>query len=233
MSHATVLVLLPPEIDLSVVETWVEKAMAPYDENTEMERRIVMSQKDVEDMRAYYENMGDDPANKINYSRLNPDWNKHLVYDGRVEEWNSGRDPKPTDRINGKSIEHSTLYNPRSKWDWWTIGGRWSGFFRVKKDADEEDWVSTEMVEDDYRVTDIARYRAIDWSQGIDRTFAILDARLTQFGMDAEWIENGRLGWFATTIGAEMTEEEWQQRWDEIVHSVPDDAVLVLVDYHM
>lgn len=29
-----------------------------------------------------------------------------------------------------------TTYNPKSKWDWYSLGGRWAGFFTVKRDAE-------------------------------------------------------------------------------------------------
>jgi hypothetical protein len=29
-----------------------------------------------------------------------------------------------------------TQYNPKSKWDWYQVGGRWTGYFRVKRGAD-------------------------------------------------------------------------------------------------
>lgn len=28
------------------------------------------------------------------------------------------------------------VYNPKAKWDWWVVGGRWSGELRMKEDAD-------------------------------------------------------------------------------------------------
>lgn len=33
-----------------------------------------------------------------------------------------------------------TTYNPLSKWDWYQIGGRWSGFFYVKPGSSEDDY---------------------------------------------------------------------------------------------
>jgi len=30
--------------------------------------------------------------------------------------------------------KYSTTYNPHSKWDWWTIGGRWTGYLRPDYD---------------------------------------------------------------------------------------------------
>ena len=29
-------------------------------------------------------------------------------------------------------------HNPNAKWDWWTLGGRWSGYFKVKKGVPED-----------------------------------------------------------------------------------------------
>ena len=38
------------------------------------------------------------------------------------------------DEETGKPYTLET-YNPQSKWDWWTIGGRWSGKFHAKSDV--------------------------------------------------------------------------------------------------
>lgn len=38
-----------------------------------------------------------------------------------------------SDELNGKK-GHWT--NPNAKWDWYSLGGRWAGFFTVKKDAE-------------------------------------------------------------------------------------------------
>lgn len=33
---------------------------------------------------------------------------------------------------NGDGLRYGLWCNPNAKWDWWTIGGRWSGFYPVK-----------------------------------------------------------------------------------------------------
>lgn len=38
------------------------------------------------------------------------------------------------DPETGRAYTWST-YNPQSKWDWWSIGGRWTGYFRMKGQA--------------------------------------------------------------------------------------------------
>lgn len=36
---------------------------------------------------------------------------------------------------NGNVVQVIRRTNPNAKWDWWTIGGRWSGYFRLKAHA--------------------------------------------------------------------------------------------------
>lgn len=53
-------------------------------------------------------------------------------YDKHGESWNRGHWRKDD---NGLLKEYST-YNPDSKWDWYQLGGRWSGsFIKLKKGA--------------------------------------------------------------------------------------------------
>ena len=47
------------------------------------------------------------------------------LYKQYVEEWGEGR------TFDEAGNELST-YNPDSKWDWWTLGGRWSGLLKLK-----------------------------------------------------------------------------------------------------
>ena len=35
-------------------------------------------------------------------------------------------------------VEYRTTYNPESKWDWYSLGGRWTGYFRLKPGAEGE-----------------------------------------------------------------------------------------------
>ena len=40
---------------------------------------------------------------------------------------------------DGKLVKAIDRTNPNNKWDWWMIGGRWSGFFKATQDADQMD----------------------------------------------------------------------------------------------
>lgn len=39
--------------------------------------------------------------------------------------------------IDDGGIYEWSTYNPKSKWDWWEIGGRWRGYFKLKAHAKE------------------------------------------------------------------------------------------------
>lgn len=68
-----------------------------------------------------YSMFSDDfPAAKEVKERLMPTNDEILAYDSdyKIDE-------------AGKFYELST-YNPKSKWDWYTVGGRWTGFFKLK-----------------------------------------------------------------------------------------------------
>lgn len=125
MSHYTVLVVLEKPADAA--ENWLEssldQALAPFDENLE-----------VEPYRNYQDG---DPGkfwavDSLRKSGLltsaDPTWQEV------ADAFNSSRE-RPSSRLHvdeeGKGYEMST-YNPAAKWDWWAIGGRWAGYFPYK-----------------------------------------------------------------------------------------------------
>lgn len=63
----------------------------------------------------------------------------------------------------------TTTYNPNSKWDWYQIGGRWSGYFKLKPGTDGKkgehrakqlDPTIPDLPDD---VADIAKVKDINW----------------------------------------------------------------------
>lgn len=58
-------------------------------------------------------------------------WRKRQPYPENEEEYF-------VDEETGRPYQLSN-YNPQSKWDWWTIGGRWAGKFHVKEPFEMED----------------------------------------------------------------------------------------------
>lgn len=95
----------------------IEELLAPYDENLETEPYL---KGEVDDFSSFREH----------YLKIYPEDSELsdiLLYEKYGEDWNSNT----WKCEDGKWIEYST-YNPDSKWDWWKVGGRWSGFLKKK-----------------------------------------------------------------------------------------------------
>lgn len=108
MSHFTVLCLLKPDQEL-------RDLLAPFDEGMACEPRIDCTREEfLKDHRKYYE---DDPE----ISKLDDD--------AFIEEM------KNQDYLFDENGNQLTTYNPNSKWDWWSVGGRWSDLLRLTPEA--------------------------------------------------------------------------------------------------
>jgi hypothetical protein len=111
MSHFTVLVIGKDP----------EDQLAPYDENIEVEDYItgIVTDKEKQRFLDYYINGEKEFPSNIIFEE---------AYVLKGNDWN-GNCWKKDD--NGIWRIHST-YNPDSKWDWYQLGGRWTGYFKLK-----------------------------------------------------------------------------------------------------
>ena len=73
-------------------------------------------------------------------------------------------------------------YNPDSKWDWYSIGGRWDGFL-VLKERDEEGGIIE---------TNEALVGEVDWEYMLEHKFP----PFCYVDEDGEWFEKGEMGWW-------------------------------------
>lgn len=51
------------------------------------------------------------------------------------EETNDYEHDDEEPHVDDGGIYEWSTYNPKAKWDWWVVGGRWAGFFKLKKEA--------------------------------------------------------------------------------------------------
>lgn len=124
MSHFTVAVITK--------DGDYEKALAPFDENIEVEKYIGTSREEniaeCKRMREKYENI-DNERDKQWY--LNSDWSKidftndETIIKSYIELFNYND-------LDEQGNKWST-YNPKSKWDWYSLGGRWCGTLKLKQ----------------------------------------------------------------------------------------------------
>lgn len=99
--------------------------LAPFDENTIVAKycKGEVSDKEKNSFMEYYQ-------------KEKPKEAAGKTFDELVEmfgqEWSNWQKD-----VDGVVRAYST-YNPNSKWDWYSLGGRWTGFFKLKKGAKGE-----------------------------------------------------------------------------------------------
>lgn len=177
MSHFTVAVVVPKD-EVVRLKEYLDEVMAPYDEQLECPPvKTYISGEDLEMMVSHY-GTGD-----------------LKVLASKMEDWNNTEGGSD---ING--LYHLVTRNPEGYWDWFAIGGRWRGYFKLKPnmpyvvgdkhwgegpgDAPPEGW------------GDIVRQGDVDWE-----------------GMLADMTEKARKDWATFThdrLGSSApTEEEY------------------------
>lgn len=138
-----------------------------------------------------------------------------------------------------------STYNPDSKWDWYTEGGRWSGMLKVHgKDGDEEcdearvgdiDF-SPDQEEYDYclKFWDVAvehkeedpdgRYRTFYKEEyfkkryGDRETYARRQSEFSTFAVvtpNGVWHEKGEMGWFGCSTDSDEEAADWDDHYKE------------------
>lgn len=216
MSHFKVLVFTREN------EETVDDLLAPFDENIEYkpyikytrEQAIKKVKKDTEeykntiyaeylaDPQKYKEKYGNDLYH-IDYLRnkfpFRLKWSDNQCYEYE-KQWYD-------DEMVAENGDLLSTYNPKSKWDWYTIGGRWNGGLKL---------LSGELVNEAYA-------SEIDWSYNIP--FAFITP-------DGEWNEKGEMGWCGC-VSNEKKEVDWEAEFKDFIDNLDDDVLVTVVDCHI
>lgn len=145
MSHFTVMVINTKG------EDDVEQQLAPFNENLEVEgyeeecycvsrnvgnnvREVLIKEKlDIGYLREEFNKKPEDEQRQENWTKwIQPHLQREKELQEQNPEWKTP--DKECDECNGTGVYISTR-NPESKWDWYSIGGRWKNFFKHKKNA--------------------------------------------------------------------------------------------------
>lgn len=203
MSHFCVIVRIPGTVAAGEdLDAAIVAALAPYQENNmgDCPKQFLEFHDEEGEYREGYESGATDMVRCPDGSLVHP-WDErfrvpgtigsgsgtHRVPDGYelvdvphkerfatfeafVSDWHgrSERDPE--------KVRFGYWENPNKKWDWYSVGGRWSGYFPVRPGADYEN-------EDRPGKADIARKREVDF----DRVATEQADALVKF--HAEWLE--------------------------------------------
>ena len=223
MSHYTVTIILPEKPkDPIHLQEMISTLVAPFDEN----ERVDQYKSYVEPVN---ENWRDMPSKELSwpYGWLKDDAPDLDLSDSTaVAKYLSERWPDEPHEADEDGLFAWSTYNPQSKWDWWTVGGRWTGFYKLlpgRSGMTGEPGIFDNKADDG--CVDMARKGDIDASERRMQTFSVL--------AEGVWKEPGKMGWFgmsSETDSDQLNFDEWFQRfWD----GLDDDAWLAVIDAHI
>lgn len=199
----------------------VEELLAPYDENIvyapyvqyTREQAIAKIRKEIEDYKngLYAEYLSNPKKYEESHSNvehinyLKDEFPKKLKWtdDECYEDIKRSFDEDMV-KSNGDLL---SIYNPNSKWNWYTIGGRFNNYLKtLSGKTTNEDYVSK-----------------IDWEDILPFAF------VTPIG---EWHERGKMGWWACVFNEKAT-DNWKSEFKEFLDSLDEDTIVTVVDCHI
>ena len=233
MSHFCVGVLHYPDQD-------IEALLAPYDESLEEEKYIKFTRQEAIDfVRSNYIHMADESDEEC--------W-KFMAED--VDE----------DMVDEEGNIYST-YNRKSKWDWWTVGGRWNGMLKLK-DGGKAD--SARLGDIDFSIDEGIYNRALRfWDVKVDHqparegedfvtfykenyfrdyygdreTYARTMAQFSTYAVvlpTGEWVGKGDMGWWGVSSETPDEAKAWESSYMErFIEGQSEDLILTVVDCHI
>ena len=199
----------------------VEELLAPYDENIvyapyvqyTREQAIAKIRKEIEDYKnGFYAEYLSNPK-KYEESHSNVEHINYLKDEfPKKLEWTDGECYEDIKRSFDENMIKSngdllSIYNPNSKWNWYTIGGRFNNYLKtLSGKTTNEDYVSK-----------------IDWEDILPFAF------VTPIG---EWHERGKMGWWACVFNEKAT-DNWKSEFKEFLDSLDEDTIVTVVDCHI
>ena len=151
-------------------------------------------------------------------------------------DWNNGNWRENI--VTGVWEEFST-YNPKSKWDWYEIGGRWKNCLMRKDGHQVNNAFLGELNFEPYKDEDYETFEKTDfWGNKYRPLKESVPYRLNEKNapfcliVDGQWIERGEMGWWGITSN-EKPEIDWNEQVKEILSKLPADAMVTAVDFHI
>lgn len=178
MSHFSHVVVVRNVANADAAIAAAELALEPFSENAEVQEYFShVEAEEVDRAVAFYRQRpeycgpdGDGPVKPFD----------EYVAEGDLEAWHEWQrmavgaycasDIEKGVYDDTLGFGYMSTYNPDSKWDWYAIGGRWNGFFKVKSTAKQDEfrlgeasWGNATPPEEFRGRADAIRFGAIDF----------------------------------------------------------------------
>lgn len=228
MSHFVTFVLIPKDTQTDQIERTVALLLEPFNENREVPeydracycvgskaRQDIRDRRGqnfpIEELRARYREAAEGRCGiDFDYSKEGERLWKRIC--AQSNQWTISeekrlavelKEPNPEcEECHGSGTLKSN-YNKQSKWDWWSIGGRWS--------RETDVFPVSELFEGDQLKENMCPF-----------------ACLTP---DGEWHENGEMGYWAI-VSNEKEEEDWLAECTKVLKA-HQDCLVVNCDLHI
>lgn len=136
-----------------------------------------------------------------------PSKEKYPIIDKYAKDYHGYR------KVNGR---YGYMSNPNAKYDWYSTGGRWSGY----------------LINRDGNTTDEEMLTEVDWDKMFVENipFCFVDA-------EGVWHEKGEMGWFAMTSN-EKEDGVWDEEFKSYVHELwkdedAEEIEVYAIDFHI
>ena len=153
MSHFSVGVICESPAD-------VDKLLAPYSENIEVEPYIIRTKAEMiadgRKHKAMYEEKSENHARSGIFVEAQSDEDFYNLEKEDCYEYDN----------DGNEL---TTYNPKSKWDWYSIGGRWGCELKIRFTEENDLGEYVEGDQDEFLYGDVAKIKDIDFSLDVER----------------------------------------------------------------
>lgn len=282
MSHFAVMVVAEDEEDMA-------RLLAPFDENTEKEPReekcycvkhierntielgVAQIMGSTDDLRDWMKILT--KKNKLTEMETQKQWEFFVdqYKEFKEEEAERLKNENPEfgtiadiecEDCGGTGVS-TTTYNPESKWDWYAVGGRWSGYllndegvrcdFALKSEIDFKTMGSLTQKE---RTEAEKYYKQCKTGKAKPEMFGLFDPNeILEFFktqeeyleflsmqkvvpyayLDAEkgWIAKGEMGWFGMSSDTAEDRVNWVKNFFKVIEEIDEDMMVFIVDCHI
>ena len=214
----------------------IEKLLAPYDENLRVEPYVKFTREEaIAYARKQYKSVAD--------------MSDDSCYAYMAEDYKTDAE--------GNLL---STYNPKSKWDWWTEGGRWADMLKVDgKKVDSARVADIDFTPDPLEYEAALRYWDVVVEHqekrpgeeyvslygeqyyldyyGDRETYARYMTQFSTYAVvtpDGEWHEKGRMGWFGASSETPDEARDWEEHYRErFLDTADPDWILTIVDCHI
>ncbi len=156
-------------------------------------------------------------------------------YEEHGEGWNDYQWKKNDDGV----WEEWSTYNKNSKWDWYSLGGRWSNCIKTKSGEfvdecflDEIDW--SPFKPEDYEEETKKDWRVNEYHKLKDSVQYHYTKNDVPFCLiiDGVWYERGKMGWWAC-VSDEKENGVWNEEFMKLINALPEKSIVANYDFHI